>query len=321
MDNKIYLAVDSGGSKTLWSLIDISGFTVYETRTAGLGAVKEGILPIDGTVSFAATELKNVALPSAVFLSLGGPNTREVEKALKKHFPGMPVKVEREACGDAILRAAAYMNCSSVVMCGTGSVAVGDTANGRKYCGGWGPVYGDGGSGGGMGQQALKLYLRDIDGFESSHGLRDIFAFLSDGLDLSEFKDRMELKNRAVNLDRKTLASFAPKIYELWERGDAQAEKLYCDAAREIAEMAYLTSDDKNDTQVLLCGGFFANKPLLLDKCREELEKISRAQIIYDPAFSPSISAKTAVLDENGKRVDGEIFKRILKNERKQNNE
>ena len=151
MDNKIYLAVDSGGSKTLWSLIDISGFTVYETRTAGLGAVKEGILPIDETVSFAANELKNVALSSAIFLSLGGPNTREVEKALKKHFPGMPIKVEREACGDAILRAAAYMKCSSVVMCGTGSVAVGDTANGRKYCGGWGPVYGDGGSGGGMG--------------------------------------------------------------------------------------------------------------------------------------------------------------------------
>ncbi|MBP3377024.1 MAG: hypothetical protein J6L83_09700 [Clostridia bacterium] len=317
MENKIYLAVDSGGSKTLWSLIDGCGVTLYETKTAGLGAIREGILPIDETVRLAAKELMEIASPSAIFLSLGGPNTSEVETALKKHFPNKHVKVEREACGEAILRAAAYMNCSSVVMCGTGSVAVGDTANGRKYCGGWGPVYGDGGSGGGMGQDALKLYLRDIDGFESSYGLRDIFAFLSDGLDLSEFKDRMELKNRAVNLDRRTLASFAPRIYELWESGDAQAEKLYSSAAREIAEMAYLTSDDKSDTQVLLCGGFFANKPLLLDKCREELKKKSRAKIIYYPAFSPTIAAKIAVLEENGEIVDEEIFKRILKNERK----
>ena len=317
MEKKIYLAVDSGGSKTLWSLIDGCGVTLYETKTAGLGAIREGLLPIDETVGLAANELKTVAAPSAIFLSLGGPNTSESEAALKKYFPDISVKVEREACGDAILRAAAYMNCSSVVMCGTGSVAVGDTANGRKFCGGWGPVYGDGGSGGGLGQDALKLYLRDVDGFGSSHGLRNIFAFLSDGLDLSEFKDRMELKNRAVNLDRRTRASFAPKIYDLWEKGDVTAEKLYSDAAREIAKMAYLTSDDKSGSQVLLCGGFFANKPLLLCRCRKELEKLSRATVVYDPCFSPSVAAKTAVLESNGEIVDKEIFKRILKNERK----
>ena len=123
MNKKIYLAIDSGGSKTIWSLIDEIGVTVYEIKTAGLGAIREGLLPIDETVGLAANELKGVASPNAIFLSLGGPNTCEVETSLKKHFPGIPIKVEREACGDAILRAAAYMNCSSVVMCGTGSVA------------------------------------------------------------------------------------------------------------------------------------------------------------------------------------------------------
>lgn len=314
MNKRIYLAADSGGSKTLWSMIDENGVTLHEMKTAGLGAIREGVLPIDETIALAAKEIKDVALPSAIFLSLGGPNTREVEASLEKYFPNIPIRVEREACGDAILRAAAYMGCSSVVMCGTGSVAVGDTANGRKYCGGWGPVYGDGGSGGGMGQDALRLYLRDVDGFDSSHGLREIFAFLSDGLDITHFKDRMVLKSRATALDRRTLASFAPKIYELWERGDAQAVKLYSMAAREIAEMAYLTSDGKSDTQVLLCGGFFANKPLLLDKCREELKKKSRANIVYNPAFSPSVSAKIAVLEMNGEIVDNDVFYRVLNN-------
>ena len=314
MDRKIYLAADSGGSKTLWSLIDEGGVTVYEAKTAGLGAIKEGLLPVDETVALAANELRLLASPNAIFLSLGGPNTSEVETALKKHFPNIPIKVEREACGDAILRATAYMNCSSVVMCGTGSVAVGDTENGRKYCGGWGPVYGDGGSGGGIGQEALRLYLRDVDGAEDSHGIREIFAFLSEGLDISQFKDRMELKSRAVSLDRKTLASFAPIIYDLWEKGDASAERLYLDSAREIATMAYITSDDKDDTQVLLCGGFFANKPLLLEKCREELKKKSRVSAVYDPNFSPSVAAKIAVLETSGEKVDREIFCRVLNN-------
>lgn len=317
MDKRIYLAADSGGSKTVWSLVDKSGATIYELKTAGLGAIRDGILPIDETVEYAANELNEIALPSALFLSLGGPNTREVEGALKKHFPNIPVKVEREACGDAILQAATYMGCSSVVMCGTGSVAVGDTALGRKYAGGWGPVYGDGGSGGGMGQDALRLYLRDIDGFEDSHGLRKIFAFLSDGLSLSSFQDRMELKSRAVSLDRKTLALYAPKIYELWEDRDPAAERLYSDAAQEIAKMASRVSDDATDSKVLVCGGFFANKPLLLDRCKEELKKLSRAKIVYAPDFSPSVAAKAAVLQTNGERVDDEIFKRILKNERK----
>lgn len=317
MDKKIYLAADSGGSKTVWSLIDKNGATVYELKTAGLGAIREGILPIEETVAYAANEVKEIALPNAVFLSLGGPNTHEVEAALEKYFPNIPVKVEREACGDAILRTAAYMGCSSVVMCGTGSVAVGDTALGRKYAGGWGPVYGDGGSGGGMGQDALRLYLRDVDGFEDSHGLRDIFAFLSEGLNLSKFQDRMDLKSRAINLDRRTLASYAPQIYEMWESGDPAAERLYFDAAREIAKMAYLVSDHTIETRILLCGGFFASKPLLFDKCKEEFKKLSRATLVYAPDFSPSVAAKTAVLEANGERVDVEIFKRILRNERK----
>lgn len=295
-------------------MIDENGVTLREMKTAGLGAIREGVLPIDETIALAAKEIKDVALPSAIFLSLGGPNTREVEASLEKYFPNIPIRVEREACGDAILRAAAYMGCSSVVMCGTGSVAVGDTANGRRYCGGWGPVYGDGGSGGGIGQEALRLYLCDVDGAEESHGISELFAFLSNGLDISQFKDRMELKSRAVSLDRRTVASFAPKIYDLWEKGDTSAERLYLDSAREIATMAYLTSDDKDDTQVLLCGGFFANKPLLLEKCKEELKKKSRVSVVYDPNFSPSVAAKIAVLESNGERVDKEIFYRVLNN-------
>ena len=110
----------------------------------------------------------------------------EVFTALRECWRDIPVKVEREANGNAILHAASFLGCSAVVMCGTGSTAVGDTEDGRVYSGGWGPVYGDGGSGGGMGSEALKLFLRSVDRMAEIGELGRLFEHLKKGLNVKE---------------------------------------------------------------------------------------------------------------------------------------
>ena len=110
----LYLAADSGGSKTIWVLLTEHGETICEFRTEGIAAVKEGILPVDEIVGKAAKILKAYSMPQAVFLSLGGPNVEEVEGALRKYWKDIPVKVEREANGKAILFAASYFGCSAL---------------------------------------------------------------------------------------------------------------------------------------------------------------------------------------------------------------
>lgn len=310
---KLYLAADSGGSKTIWVLLTEFGEKLCEFRTEGVAAVKENILPVDEIVGKAVEKLKNYGMPQAVFLSLGGPNVQEVEDVLKKYWKEIPVRVEREANGKAILLAASYLGCSAVVMCGTGSVAVGDKKEGRVFSGGWGPIYGDGGSGGGIGSAALRLYLRYVDGMENIGAMASLFDYLTDGIDISEFDGRMELKARSLNMSRRELAALAPKIYELAERGNPTAGKLYEEAAQEIAMMAAAVSDDRKDTTVLLCGGFFAVGTEFVTVCRNKFRQISSASMYYECGFSPAVAAQLFVLKENGVEITTELLRRIMK--------
>ena len=305
---KMYLAADSGGSKTIWSLISAEGETIFEYKTIGVGAVKSGILPVEETVLNAANEINKIGKPEGIFMSLGGPNVEEVQAALTKAWQGVPVEVEREARGDAVLYAASFYGCSAVVMCGTGSVAGGFNENGKSFSGGWGPVYGDGGSGGGMGTQALKLFLRYIDKDGEIGGLATLFTHLTQGLDITDFDGRMELKSRAISMSRRELAALAPKIYALAEKGDKTCLCLYEDAAREIAQMAYTVSKNSPDTKVMLCGGFFAEKPLLFKMCKSFFAEKSDAQLLLCPEFNPIVGAKLSVLKNNSVTITNEIF-------------
>lgn len=311
---KVFLAADSGGSKTIWSLIEEDGNELFSTVTEGLGAIKEGVLPIRETVEKAAKSINSVVLPMGIHLSLGGPNTSEVLNALKKQWMNIPIQVEREACGDSILLGAEFLGCSSVVMCGTGSTSVGNTKKGRCFAGGWGPIYGDGGSGGGIGSDALKLFLRYLDGMEDIGELSVLFNNITDGLNINEFSGRMEAKQRVLNMSRKELASLSPRIYDLMEKGDDTCEKLYDKAAKEVADMAYSVSDNEQGVKILLCGGFFRNTPIFLEKCKKIFSQKSQAELCYFPDFSPIVGVKLNVLKNNSVVITDEIFKKIYKN-------
>ena len=224
--------------------------------------------------------------------------------------------MSKKVTGLRMLHAAKFFKCSAVVMCGTGSVAIGDTLNGRKFAGGWGPIYGDGGSGGGMGSDALKMFLNSIDSKKNIGGLSQIFSELILGLDITQFADRMELKNRAVNMSRRKLAALVPEIYHLAEMGDKTALSLFEHSAKDIAELALNVSDNACDFEILLCGGFFAGKPILLKMCETEFSKISCAVLKYIPEFSPIVAAQIAVLEKNNIKVTDEVFMRILKNQK-----
>ena len=304
MENEFYLAADSGGTKTDWVLLDSDGDKIQSLRTRGLAAVRDGILPVSGIVTEAAAKISHA--PTVIYLSLGGANTAEVTSSLKKFLRGSSVTVEREANGNAVLFAASFLGCNSVVMCGTGSVAVGDGTNGRIYCGGWGPLYGDGGSGGGIGSAALKLFLKSLDNMADIGEVGKLFLPLTEGLDIKSFDGRMAAKARALSLSRRELAAFAADIYALAERGDQAALSLYLDAAREIAALADRVTESGC---ALLCGGFFKNKPILLDACRN----FCHVKLKYVENFSPITAAQIAALRIGGKTITNELFKKILK--------
>ena len=308
---KLFLAVDSGGSKTIWRVIDSEGNTVEVLRTDGMGS-NPGILPVDEITAGARDKLKNGDRIALIFLSLGGPNTEEVESALKKSWSGAAVQVTREANGDAILKAAEHFSCRSAVLCGTGSTAVGIKGGQRRFSGGWGPLYGDFGSGGGIGKDALVMFLQSLDGEAKESGLSSLFSSLTEGVDVADFYGRMEVKRRAIGLKRKDLADLVPSLYDLYLAGNPDAVTLFRQAAEAIARMADDVTDDSPDASVLLCGGLFAGKPDFLELCRAEFAKLSRAGMVYNPKIEPIAGACIGVLESAGVEVTQEIFDRIL---------
>lgn len=303
----LYLAIDSGGSKTLWVLINENGKRKAEIKTPGLASIKEGMLPVLDIVQEAYNALKNYEKPKSIYFSLGGPNIEEVKNALRQTFIDVPVLIERESNGNAILCAAKFLGASAVVMCGTGSVAVGKTKERRLFCGGWGPTYGDGGSGGGLGCDALKAFLRTLDGMGDVGAVKGLFSHLTEGLDVESFDGRMEVKSRALAMQRNELAALAVPIYELAQKGDAFSKRLYDNAANEIVLMAEKVCDGENP--VLLCGGFLRNKPQLINVCRN---KFSKAEIIYNEKFNPIVGACVSALQNSGIEVTKEMFETIL---------
>ena len=311
---KLILASDSGGSKTVWRVLNSVGETVKTVRTDGLGAVPE-TLPIGETVRSALFLLDGFVF-SRIYLSLGGPNTSEVENALKNAWPDAAITVSREANGDAMLNAAALLSCSAAVLCGTGSTAVGIKNGRRCYSGGWGPIYGDGGSGGGLCRDALAMYLAGLDRDGEADDLAGVFGFITDGLDIKDFAQRMEVKTRAISLSRRELAALLPQLYGLYLQNSPSAVILFDKAIDEVCRMASGVSDDSPSTRVLLCGGFFRGKSELIERCRERFSRFSSAKLVYESRFDPIVGACTAALTAAGVQITETVFDNILNEKR-----
>ena len=114
-------------------------------------------------------------------------------------------------------------------------------------------------------------------------------------------------------MSRRELAATAPKIYDLFESGDKTAADLYCKAADEIAQMAYAVSDNSKEVKVLLCGGFFANKPKFIEECHKRFAEISDAKLQYIEQFSPIVAAQMAVLSDSVE-ITEDLFQILLQN-------
>ena len=252
---EILLAADTGGSKTDWLLVTPDGMRVDRCVTPGLASLRAGMLPVEPSVRQTAARWSRVR-PAHLYCSCGGPNTEEIRGALERAWPETPVTVEREASGALLLACREFLRCDGAVLAGTGVTAVGFTPDGRcRYADGWGPVYGDSGSGGGIGLKAVRRFLQGVDGTAEAGRLGELFRDAAAGVNTAEFDGRMELKRRINELDRRALAALAPRVAALAEEGDPAASGILDNAARHMAQLAAAVAPDGGT--VLMLGGLF----------------------------------------------------------------
>ncbi len=180
-----YLGIDGGGSKTLILLADDT-HEICKVQTgpsnwvsvganAARKAIQDGIGQLSAPPDIVCAGFAGAARPQAA---------QFYRDVLQAALPSATIIVESDA-------AIAYFGAIGVeagvlLIAGTGSIAIGRSAQGAMTrVGGWGPFFGDEGSGFWIGREAVREALRALDcGEESELGAR-----IADRLDLPNVRD------------------------------------------------------------------------------------------------------------------------------------
>ncbi len=229
--SRIAVGVDAGGSKTAVTYSmdgECKGVwyggsanpTVHGAERAGDSIAKTIELALDG------------ALPGAIFVGAAGAGredvARELRNALESRFAGATVEVRDDAY--IALRAAVPEGDGTVVIAGTGAIAYAEK-NGMGFrSGGYGYLFGDAGSGFGIGAAAIDRLLRAYDG----RAPRDTFSEeLEAALEVRSLNETLQ-KVYAAPAPARALAALAPIVIESAGRGDRSASKIVQQAAAEL---------------------------------------------------------------------------------------
>lgn len=250
-------AMDCGGTKNHGVLAAADGRIVGQFRGLGAANVFDSGQARALLEPVAAALLQAAAVPAeavgAVQVTLGGLNDEIVFSVLAELFPEATVKVGRESSGAAIFAGARWWGFDLALMAGTGVVAVGSGADGRRgSAGGWGPLIHDLGSGYSLGQQTLRRLAERIDeggGFTAilpglaacppfQRSLSEL-PFLALAAERMSEAQRQLLKGaiKAVIpfLDRRAVAGLYPLVAACAAAGDELALELVREAAESLA--------------------------------------------------------------------------------------
>ena len=204
----IFLGIDGGGSKTRFLLEDHEGRELAQLETGPSNWISSG--PSTARESISRGILSLPSPPDIVcggFAGAGRPEGVEFYRTcVSSLLPQARVFIETDAH-------IAYIGAIGLIpgvllLVGTGSIAIARKTDGTFLrTGGWGPTFGDEGSGFWIGREAIRLALRAHDTGEHSGFAADV----ADGLGLSRITDAPTAwKDGAINV--RSVAAVASRV-------------------------------------------------------------------------------------------------------------
>jgi glucosamine kinase len=159
-----------------------------------------------------------------------------------------------------------------LLVVGTGSIAYGRSPAGEIVrCGGWGPTFGDEGSGGWIGRRALSIVAASSDGREPPTAL--LFPILG----ATQCEDVQDLIPWAAAADARAFASLVPVVFSTAAAGDPRANALITLAAEELvlhirALARQLFTDERAAVGVAFSGGLMERGSPLRKRLEQRLK-------------------------------------------------
>jgi len=199
----------------------------------------------------------------------------------------------------AALRAGLTRSWGVVVICGSGFNAAGRSPDGREIVlPGLGPISGDWGGGGALGQEMIRLVMRAWDGRGEPTLLT---SMVLDEIQVSSVEDLLSrLYHEDINYER--LLHLVPLLFEAAEAGDQVARGLIVQMGTEAGITANtlirrLCLED-DDLEVILGGSVFKGKgTLLIDTVTSVVHQENLKARIIKPSYEPVVGAALLALE------------------------
>ncbi|MEA2705250.1 MAG: glucosamine kinase [Gemmatimonadaceae bacterium] len=281
--SEIVIGVDGGGSKTR-VLVGTAEGEVLATVDGAKSAVSPGQAErsADVIADLVTRALSEIAQPGTVFprvlyCGVAGTGRDEERRALHDALDAKELAEEVVIDSDGLIAMydAFDDRAGILLVVGTGSIAYGRSPAGEIVrCGGWGPAFGDEGSGGWIGRRALGIVAASSDGREPATAL--LFPILA----ATQCEDVEDLIPWAAAADARSFATLAPVVFSTAAAGDQRANALITLAAEELvlhirALARQLFTDERAAVAVALSGGLMdRGSPL-----RKRLEQRLRSAV------------------------------------------
>jgi N-acetylglucosamine kinase-like BadF-type ATPase len=297
----LFIGVDGGGSKTAFVLLDRQGVIRASHVTSGSYYLSIGLDALGQLISTSIEAL----------LTKGGATARDIEfaffglpaygedRAATAEMDRLPARVLRAgsyACGnDMVCGWAGSLACRDGinVVAGTGSICYGERNGVGARAGGWGELFSDEGSGYWIACRGLDLFARMSDGRAARGPLHDL---IRERFRLGDDLDVCAHVYVTLSGDRAQIAQLCPLVFDAAMSGDAGAQAILEQAARELALMVdsvrtRLGFAPEETVDVSYSGGVFRGAGAHVLKCFAGALETRGAYRLCEPLFPPVIGA------------------------------
>ncbi len=269
------LGIDAGGTKTIGYLADENGKVLGEGRAGGANLKAEGELAVEKVLHTVMDQAigdhdRDVA---AICLGMAGADRDDDRAVVRDIMRRIGARSRVVVVNDALVALVAGVGDASgvVIICGTGSIVYGRSADRAARAGGWGHILGDEGSGYWIGRHALRAVARAADGRGPATSLTprvlNHFAAAKPSDLIAEVYDR-QLRHHA-------LAQIARAVQQARDEGDEVATQILEQAAHELVRAARSVVErlqmQEEVVQFVLAGGVFLGLPWLAEELTRRL--------------------------------------------------
>lgn len=273
-----FAGVDGGGSKTRVIIADALGNHLADVTGAGSamapGRGDQSAQIIGDLVRQAASEAGMTGgTLRALVAGVAGVGRVNEQRALTAALEDLELaeEVSVEGDGEIALTDAFGFGAGIILISGTGSIAYGRSpARVSARTGGWGPTFGDEGSGAWIGRKALAIVASAADGREPQTALSGAI------LTAAQVNDPTELIPWAIAATPKGFAALAPAVFNAASAGDIRANSLVGFAVEELvlhvrALALKLFIDDRAAVPLAFSGGLLQKGSLLRKRLEQRL--------------------------------------------------